>query len=73
MNNQDMFVRFLTFCSIQGSTTGTLKDVDEALDFTVRGLVRPVLTKGKLEDLDSLCEQLATGRLKGRAVLSLDL
>lgn len=62
---------YLTAPSIQGSTTGTLKDVDEALDFAVRGLVRPVLTKGTLEDLDSLCEQLTAGTLMGRAVVKL--
>lgn len=59
-------------CSIRGSTTGTLQDVDDALDFTVRGLVHPVLTKGTLEDLDSLVQQMATGKLMGRAVIKLD-
>ena len=54
---------------IQGSTTGTLKDVDEALEFTSRGLVHPILTKGTLEDVDKFCQMMAEGSLRGRAVL----
>ena len=34
--------------NIVGSVTGTLKDVEESLDFTARGLVHPILTKGTL-------------------------
>lgn len=55
--------------SIVGSVVGSLKDVDECLDFTARGLVRPILTKGTLKDLDHLCGEMKAGRLAGRAVL----
>lgn len=48
---------------------GTLKDVEECLDFTARGLVHPVLTKGKLSDLDELMDKMIQGKLSGRAVL----
>lgn len=54
---------------IVGSVTGSLQDVEEALDFTARGLVRPILSKGKLEDLDEWIEKLATGQVAGRCVL----
>ncbi|KAF5972834.1 alcohol dehydrogenase V [Fusarium bulbicola] len=54
---------------IVGSVTGSMKDVEEALDFTARGLVRPILSKGKLEDLDQWINKLATGQLAGRCVL----
>jgi len=69
-----------------GSVVGSLKDVEEALDFTARDLVhvsqpvkcerammlitlQPILSKGKLEDLDSFMEKMSKGQLPGRAVL----
>ncbi|PYI31956.1 GroES-like protein [Aspergillus indologenus CBS 114.80] len=55
--------------NIVGTLTGTLKDVEEALDFTARDVVHPVLVKGKLEDLNSWVEKMKKGQLAGRAVL----
>lgn len=55
--------------NIVGSVVGSLKDVEEALDFTARGLVHPILSKGKLEDFDDFCKKMAAGQLPGRAVL----
>ncbi|PYH42334.1 zinc-dependent alcohol dehydrogenase [Aspergillus saccharolyticus JOP 1030-1] len=55
--------------NVVGTVTGTLKDVEEALDFTARKIVHPVLVKGKLEDLNSWVEKLEKGQLAGRAVL----
>lgn len=54
---------------IVGSVVGTLKDVEEALDFTVRDLVHPVLTKGSLADIDKFCDLMGAGQLPGRAVM----
>jgi propanol-preferring alcohol dehydrogenase len=47
--------------NIVGSVTGTLKDVEEALDFTARGLVHPILTKGTLHDVDKFCKLMIEG------------
>lgn len=55
--------------NIVGSVTGTLKDVDEALDFTARGLVKPMLVRGGLADIDQLSERMVKGELSGRAVI----
>lgn len=55
--------------NIVGSVTGTLRDVEEALDFTARGLVHPILTKGDLNDVDKFCKLMIEGKLPGRAVL----
>jgi len=55
--------------NIVGSVVGTLKDVEEALDFTARGLVHPILTKGTLEDVDKYMDLMIAGKLAGRAVL----
>lgn len=54
---------------IVGSVVGTKRDVEEALGFTARGLVHPILTKGKLEDLNHYCELMMAGKLPGRAVV----
>ncbi|KAK6439772.1 hypothetical protein LTR95_004013 [Oleoguttula sp. CCFEE 5521] len=53
-----------------GSVVGTLKEVDEALDFVKRGLVRPVLTKGTLADVDKYLALLSEGKVAGRVVLN---
>jgi len=55
--------------NVVGSVTGTLKDVEEALDFTTRDLVHPILTKGTLDDVDKFCEMMLAGKLPGRAVM----
>ncbi|KNG48285.1 alcohol dehydrogenase [Stemphylium lycopersici] len=57
--------------NIVGSVVGTLKDVEEALDFTARGLVRPILTHGGLEDIDRFCADMNAGKLVGRAVIKI--
>ena len=57
--------------NVVGTVTGTLKDVDEALDFTARGLVHPVLTHGTLHDLNDILDKMAAGKLAGRAVLKI--
>ncbi|KAF9737706.1 hypothetical protein PMIN06_002329 [Paraphaeosphaeria minitans] len=55
--------------NIVGSVTGTLKDVEECLDFTARGLVRPILTYGDLGDINRFLDDMGSGRLAGRAVI----
>lgn len=50
-----MALRRLNFV---GSVVGSLRDVEEALDFTARGQVKPILSKGKLSDLDEFMEKV---------------
>ena len=57
--------------NIVGSVVGTLKECDEALEFTARGLVRPILTYDGLEDINRFCEEMDAGRLVGRAVIKI--
>ncbi|OQN99775.1 hypothetical protein B0A48_14545 [Cryoendolithus antarcticus] len=52
-----------------GSVVGTLKEVDEALDFVKRGLVHPVLTKGTLADVNKYLALMSEGKVAGRVVL----
>ena len=55
--------------NIVGAVTGTLKQVDEALDFVARGLVKPILTFGTLHDVGEIFEKMGAGKLPGRAVI----
>ncbi|OQU94375.1 Alcohol dehydrogenase GroES-like domain-containing protein [Cladophialophora immunda] len=55
--------------NVVGSVVGSMKDVEEALDFTARGLVKPILTRGKLADLDQFIDKLVKGQVAGRVVL----
>jgi alcohol dehydrogenase, propanol-preferring len=55
--------------NIAGSVTGTNKEVEEALDLTARGLVRPILTKGRLGDLEDMMHKMKAGKIAGRAVV----
>lgn len=57
--------------NIAGSVVGTMQDVDECLDFTARGLVKPILTHGTLDELGDLCKKMSKGSLVGRAVLKI--
>lgn len=58
--------------NIVGSVTGTLKEVEEMLDFTARGLVHPILIKGKLNELDKYVDLVTEGKISGRVVLKVD-
>ena len=57
--------------NIVGAVTGTLKQVDEALDFVARGLVKPSLTIGTLHDVNEMFEKIGAGKMPGRAVIKL--
>ena len=57
--------------NIVGSITGTLKEVEEALDFVARGLVKPILVHGTLNEIDELFRKMSTGQLAGRAVIKM--
>ncbi|KAJ4294043.1 hypothetical protein N0V90_007732 [Kalmusia sp. IMI 367209] len=57
--------------NIVGSVVGTLKDVEECLDFTARGLVRPILTHGNLRDINRFIDDMGAGKLAGRAVIKI--
>jgi propanol-preferring alcohol dehydrogenase len=57
--------------NIVGSVVGTLKDVEEALEFTARGVVKPILTHGGMEDIDRFCADMNAGKLAGRAVIKI--
>ncbi|KAI8941984.1 hypothetical protein NX059_000094 [Plenodomus lindquistii] len=64
-------VMILKRLNVVGTVVGTLKDAEEALDFTARGLVKPILTHGRLEDINKFCADMNAGNLAGRAVMKI--
>ncbi|MFT9221076.1 alcohol dehydrogenase AdhP [Gluconobacter oxydans] len=55
--------------TIRGSIVGTRLDMIEAMDFFARGKVKSVVTPGKLENINTIFDDLQNGRLEGRTVL----
>jgi alcohol dehydrogenase, propanol-preferring len=54
---------------LMGSTTGTRRELRDALAFAAAHDVRPQVTSFGLRDANGVWEQLRDGRLRGRAVL----
>ena len=55
--------------TIRGSLVGTRQDLEEALDFYARGLVKPTIAECKLDDVNSVFEDLRKGRIDGRMAI----
>jgi alcohol dehydrogenase, propanol-preferring len=55
--------------SIRGSNVGTRQDLDEAVGFAARGLVKSHNRFGKLEDINAIFAEMKAGRITGRMVL----
>ncbi|KIW15643.1 hypothetical protein PV08_05692 [Exophiala spinifera] len=54
---------------IMGTSTGTLKDTEEALDFVAQGLVKPRLVEKSLDDIESVLEDIEHAKVEGRVVI----
>ncbi|MDO5076793.1 alcohol dehydrogenase AdhP [Corynebacterium sp.] len=52
--------------TIRGSLVGTRQDLEEALDFYARGMIKPTVTECKLDDVNSVFEDMRHGRIDGR-------
>lgn len=57
--------------TIRGSAVGTRKDVLEALAFSSRGEVKPIIHVHKLEELQTIFEQMKKGDIAGRMVVEI--
>lgn len=57
--------------TIRGSAVGTRADVLEALGFSTRGQVKPIIQVHKLEDLHDIFEQMKKGDIAGRKVVQI--
>lgn len=57
--------------TIRGSTVGNRKEALEVLDLAKRGLVKTAVRKEKMENLNSVFNDMKSGKLQGRVVLEI--
>ncbi|MFO1091354.1 MAG: zinc-dependent alcohol dehydrogenase [Hyphomicrobiales bacterium] len=54
---------------VTGSNVGTRLDLNEAIDFAARGLVKSKVETAKLEDVNAVFDRMRAGKINGRVVL----
>jgi propanol-preferring alcohol dehydrogenase len=59
----------LNAITIRGSIVGTREDLNEAIDFALRGKAKADVQTAKLEDINQIFSDLKAGRVQGRMVL----
>ena len=57
--------------SVRGSNVGTRQDLDEAVAFAARGLVKATIRTVALEEINDVLDEMRKGRIVGRVVLKL--
>lgn len=55
--------------SIQASYSGSVQSYEECLDLMGKGVLRPKVQTGSIEDLPQVLERLDEGKIQGRMVL----
>lgn len=55
---------------LTGTSTGTMADTKEALEFLQAGKVKPIVIEKKLEDIPQCLEQLEQGDAVGKFVVT---
>ncbi|MDO5670052.1 MAG: alcohol dehydrogenase AdhP [Corynebacterium sp.] len=52
--------------TIRGSLVGTRQDLEEALDFYARGMIKPTVSECSLDDVNAVFEEMRHGKIEGR-------
>nr|ACI12882.1 NAD-dependent alcohol dehydrogenase [Euglena gracilis] len=65
----DLFSMILHRKTMRGSIVGTRQDLNEALEIAGDGLVHCTVEERKLEDINTVLEDMHAGKIKGRVVL----
>lgn len=66
-----IFDTVLKRLTIRGSIVGTRQDLQEALDFASRGLIKCSVTMDTLDNINNVFDRLRKGEIEGRVVLNL--
>jgi alcohol dehydrogenase, propanol-preferring len=66
-----IFETILNRITVRGSIVGTRKDLQEAIDFAVEGKVKAVVKTAKLEDINTIFDQMKKSEINGRVVLEI--
>ncbi|KAK5467379.1 hypothetical protein LTS15_000351 [Exophiala xenobiotica] len=57
---------------IMGTSTGTLKDTQEALEYVARGEVKPRLVERSLDDIEQVLKDIEEAKVEGRVVIKVE-
>ncbi|MEZ5926508.1 MAG: zinc-dependent alcohol dehydrogenase [Hyphomicrobiaceae bacterium] len=60
-----------TELTVRGSNVGTRLDLEEAVDFATRGMVRSMIEKQPLSKVNDIFARMRAGRITGRVVLAI--
>jgi len=66
-----IFETVLNRYTVRGSIVGTRKDMQEAIDFAVDGKVKASIHGAKLEDINTVFDEMKKGEIEGRIVLEI--
>ena len=66
-----IFETVLNRYTIRGSIVGTRKDMQEAVAFAVEGKVKATVRGAKMEDINSIYDEMRKGEIEGRIVLEI--
>jgi propanol-preferring alcohol dehydrogenase len=62
----DIVIKGLT---VRGSIVGTRQDLEEALDFYARGLIHPTVSTRRLDEINTVFDEMKHGKIDGRVVV----
>ncbi|GAB2820944.1 zinc-dependent alcohol dehydrogenase [Ferruginibacter profundus] len=66
-----IFETVLNRYTVRGSIVGTRKDMQEAIAFAVEGKVKATVHAAKLEDINTVFDEMKKGEIEGRYVLEI--
>ena len=66
-----IFQTVLNRYTVRGSIVGTRKDMQEAIAFAIEGKVKATVHAAKLENINSVFDQMKKGEIDGRVVLEI--
>jgi propanol-preferring alcohol dehydrogenase len=55
--------------TVRGSIVGTRQDLEEALDFYARGLIHPTVSTRRLDEINTIFDEMKHGKIDGRVVI----
>ncbi|HEY8896510.1 MAG TPA: alcohol dehydrogenase AdhP [Niastella sp.] len=66
-----IFETVLNRYTVRGSIVGTRKDMQEAISFAIEGKVKATVRAARLEDINTVFDEMKKGEIEGRIVLEI--
>jgi len=67
----DIFNAVLNRITIRGSIVGTRKDLQESIDFATEGKVKSNIKTEKIDNINSVLDDMRGNKIEGRMVLEI--